>query len=313
MGFVVDAVKGIGKGIGSVAKTVAPVAGLIPGVGTLAGAALGAGGNLLSGGSFEDILKGGLGGATGGLSGGLGGLSGILGGGGGQPQQQGQGLGSLQDILLGGGAGILGSILGGGGSIGDILKGGGIGAAGGLLGGDKLGGAESAALSGLAALMLQEQAKQREALEADLNARRGLLTDQLGAAQENFASLAPVREAGMGALTGFLGGNTQGIFNTPQQAGDISGKFPAPTGIPQQPFPQQPGAPLGGPGGAPTANPQQQPLQIPQQQPSGGLSGIFAGAGPNEAVQRVLGQLQQPTTPQSLAAASQSGIGRLFS
>jgi hypothetical protein len=114
---------------------------------------------------------------------------------------------------------------------------------------------------------MQEQAQQREALEADLNARRGLLTDQLGLAQQNFASLAPARDAGMGALTGFLGGNTQGIFNTPQQAGDISGA------LPPQAFP-------GGPAGAPTANPAQPPLQIPQQGGLGNLVGATNEAAP---------------------------------
>lgn len=56
------------KGIGKVAGIAAPFASLIPGVGPLAGAAIGAGGKLLSGGGAKGAVTGGLEGAAGGLA-----------------------------------------------------------------------------------------------------------------------------------------------------------------------------------------------------------------------------------------------------
>lgn len=68
------------KGLGKVAKAAAPVAGMIPGVGTLAAAGLGAGGGLLAGEGLKGALTGAAGGALGGLGGGLLGKAGGLGG-----------------------------------------------------------------------------------------------------------------------------------------------------------------------------------------------------------------------------------------
>src|SRR6266702_4144983 len=56
------------KGIGNVVGTAAPFAGLIPGIGPLAAAGIGAGGKLLSGGGAKGALTGGLEGAAGGLA-----------------------------------------------------------------------------------------------------------------------------------------------------------------------------------------------------------------------------------------------------
>lgn len=66
------------KGIGRAVSTVAPIAGLIPGVGPLVAGGLGAGGALLGG---KNVLKSGLAGAAGGLGGELlgGPLSGLAG------------------------------------------------------------------------------------------------------------------------------------------------------------------------------------------------------------------------------------------
>jgi len=76
LGFVGDAIGAAAGGIGKLASAAAPVAGLIPGVGSLAGAALGAGGQLLQGNTnFGDIARGALGGATGGMGGGIGGIA----------------------------------------------------------------------------------------------------------------------------------------------------------------------------------------------------------------------------------------------
>ena len=80
-------VKGIGhalkkikplKLIGGLAKGASKIAGFVPGVGTLAGAALGAGGGLLSGEGFKGALKGA---ATGALPGFAKGIAGKLGAG----------------------------------------------------------------------------------------------------------------------------------------------------------------------------------------------------------------------------------------
>lgn len=76
-------VKGIGKAIkkikplkliGGLAKGASKIAGFVPGVGTLAGGLLGAGGELLSGGGLKGALKGGLSGALPGV------LRGVAGG-----------------------------------------------------------------------------------------------------------------------------------------------------------------------------------------------------------------------------------------
>lgn len=150
--------KSIGKSLGSVAKTVAPVASFIPGIGPLASAAIGAGGAALAGDNRQSILQsglmGGLGslgigalGGSGGLSGILGGLGGILGGGQ-QVPPGGYKIGTtvydsngniVSDSMASGGGflGGLGSLLQGG--LGSLL-GGGASAAGGAQGGSALGG-----------------------------------------------------------------------------------------------------------------------------------------------------------------------------
>lgn len=104
--------KKIGKAIGGVMKKAAPVVGLIPGVGTLAGAAIGAGGSVLSGNNLKSHLKhgaiGGISGAAGGLLKGSGGASSILskipGGG-----SLGKGIGGLMSGSLGGGIKAVGT------------------------------------------------------------------------------------------------------------------------------------------------------------------------------------------------------------
>lgn len=67
------------KKLGKIAKKVAPFASVIPGIGPVASAALGAGGALLSGGGLKGALSSGLQGGLGSLALGAGGMSGILG------------------------------------------------------------------------------------------------------------------------------------------------------------------------------------------------------------------------------------------
>lgn len=146
--------KSIGKSIGSVAKTVAPVASFIPGIGPIASAAIGAGGAALSGDNRQSILQSGLMGGLGSLGVGAltggGGLSSILGGlgglfgGGQQVPPGGYKIGTtvydangniVSDSMASGGGGFLsglGSLLQGG--LGSLL-GGGSTAAGGAQGG----------------------------------------------------------------------------------------------------------------------------------------------------------------------------------
>jgi hypothetical protein len=112
--------KAAGKAIGGVAKIAAPIAGFIPGVGPLAGAALGGLGSLLGGGDAQAALQ-----------------------------------------------------------------------AGGM--------------SGLTALLMQEQAKQREAQEAQINARNEILTGELNRAHDIFASKEGLRSGGMQSVLDFLG------------------------------------------------------------------------------------------------------------
>ena len=74
-GALGNAIKGAVKGVGKIASAAAPVVGLIPGVGTLAAAGIGAGGQLLQGNTdLGDIARAAAGGATGGLIGGGGNL-----------------------------------------------------------------------------------------------------------------------------------------------------------------------------------------------------------------------------------------------
>jgi hypothetical protein len=68
----------VGKVVGTVASKAAPLIAMVPGVGTLGGAALGAGGALLSGENVGTALKRGALGAAGGLAGGT--VRGLIGG-----------------------------------------------------------------------------------------------------------------------------------------------------------------------------------------------------------------------------------------
>jgi len=106
-GFLKKIAKGAGKvlgGVGDVVSKAAPLAGLIPGVGTLAGGIIGGAGGLLGnlnnknvslGSVFGNTLKGGLGGAAGGLA-----NKALLGG---------KGIGGLVGLLKGGGGGVGGA------------------------------------------------------------------------------------------------------------------------------------------------------------------------------------------------------------
>lgn len=112
-------VKKVGKVVGSVASKAAPIAALVPGVGTLGAAALGAGGALAAGKGLKGAIGSGLGGALGGLAIGGMGLTGALGklgtSGGlaslGQSFLSGGGLGKAQQAL-----GLFGGSSGGGSS-----------------------------------------------------------------------------------------------------------------------------------------------------------------------------------------------------
>jgi hypothetical protein len=163
------AFRSVGRAVGGVLKVAAPIASMIPGIGTAIGAGARIAGGLLSGDKFKDIAKstltglipgggalggiaknllggagGGIAGAVGGLLGGKGGgimsaIGGVLGGGGGK------GIGGMLGGLFGGDkspiGGLVSSVLGGitgggkGGSPLDMLGGllGGGGGAGGLL------------------------------------------------------------------------------------------------------------------------------------------------------------------------------------
>jgi hypothetical protein len=72
------AVKKAGKFVGNVASQAAPLVAMVPGVGTVAGAALGAGGAALAGKNLKTILTRGALGAAGGLAGGA--VRGLIGG-----------------------------------------------------------------------------------------------------------------------------------------------------------------------------------------------------------------------------------------
>jgi hypothetical protein len=113
--------KGIGKKVGGVVSKVAPYAGLIPGVGSLAAGALGAGGALVSGKNLKEIAKAGL---TAGGGAYLGGKAlGALNGSGAIPAvMKGGKIANIQDLITGGGAASSAAEGGGGGLI-DRAKG----------------------------------------------------------------------------------------------------------------------------------------------------------------------------------------------
>ncbi len=240
-------VKKVARGVGNIAQAAAPFVGMIPGVGTVAAAALGAGGSLLSGDSLRTAIGSGIAGGLGGLAGGalggggllgglmggagptgaasaggaggLGGLlGGLFGGGGGTPMGGGIGGGSTgsfgwADALFGGGAGggsaggLLGSILGGNGA---SAGGSNLGALGSLLslGGDIYGGLQSGSSLQDASRTLQGSTQAGiGATNAALNDSRLLLT--------------PYINAGAGAIG--QQGNLTGINGADAQQAAISG------------------------------------------------------------------------------------------
>jgi len=145
--------------------------------------------------------------------------------------------GAAGGFLSGGGpigaiAGGVGGLLGGGGA-----QGAGLGALGGLIGGQQgVDPALIAAISGISNAQLQEQQASRQASEQAFNQRNDLLSRNLQLAEQQFGEQAPLRQAGMGAVTQFLGGNTRGIFNNSASPGDLGLGAPqagqlAPTGI----------------------------------------------------------------------------------
>lgn len=173
----------VGKTVGTVAQKAAPFAGLIPGVGPLAGLALGAGGSVLAGHNLATTLKSGAMGAASGLAG-----SKLLGG---------KGIGGLlsraQGAIGSGGAaaGAEGAAAGGGGipssiggliaaaqkrgiSIGDLVKLGigGAGAVAGISSANKAGRAADAAFGKQGAIADQMNARGAPLADA---ASKGLL------------------------------------------------------------------------------------------------------------------------------------------
>ncbi len=198
------------KKVGGVAKKVAPFAGLIPGVGTLAGAAIGGLGSLASGDNIGEALKNG---AIGGLSGYGGskllGGKGILGIGGALKKvggrtpdiigadQRGNGGGTIggsgplsglpmPDIGKAPGGGGLGGVLGG---IGGLL--GGSGGVGGFLGGalKKVGGIDNVLGAGALGYGAYQQKQAGDMREKALK----LITD-------DYATRAPLRTQGLSGM-----------------------------------------------------------------------------------------------------------------
>ncbi len=189
-------IKKASRAIGNVAQKAAPYAGLIPGVGTLAGAALGAGGSALSGDSRNTILSSGIKGGVGGYLGGqVGGLPGIIGGmtgaGGGLANIGLGGLNNIANVGLSGGLGAVGG--------GSLLQGGYGGPAGqgGLLGGGGFG--SNALLGSLlnagAGLYGANQAD--NAADAQQDAARDALGLQRDIYNQQRADQEPFRQAGL--------------------------------------------------------------------------------------------------------------------
>ena len=116
MGFF----SGLGNALGSVgrfARRAAPLVGLIPGVGTLAAAGIGAAGGLLGGEGLGGAARGALGGALGGLAGG--GLSALSN----RPNAApGGASGDSGDSGGGGGGGFFGGLGGALGSVGNFAR-----------------------------------------------------------------------------------------------------------------------------------------------------------------------------------------------
>jgi hypothetical protein len=190
--------------VGGVAKKAAPLAGLIPGVGTVAGGLIGGLGSLASGDNIGEALKYGAKGAVGGyLGNAAGGLGGILGGlkrigGGGLPNADRDygitgsgsigGKGDLSGLPMpsiggapksGGLGGILGGLLGGSGGIGGLLSGGlkKIGGVDGLLGG---------AATGYGAYQMKQAGDMRN--------------KALKMVEQDYATRAPLRSQGLAGM-----------------------------------------------------------------------------------------------------------------
>jgi hypothetical protein len=170
--------------------------------------------------------------------------------------------------IAGAGGGLLGSVLGGGNPVTGALG----GALGGL-GGQSLGmdPAQIAALTGLGSTLLSEQAAARKSLEDQLNYRNQLGQRGLSMAEGAYADKEPLRQAGMGAVTGYLGGNPYGIFapTDPNNPGNLTPEPFQSTFSRQQGFtpgmgmPTIPGSqPL--PGGVVSALPGANPAQVAQ-------------------------------------------------
>jgi hypothetical protein len=181
---------------------------------------------------------------------------------------------------LGGfGSGVLGSLLGGGG-IGDSLKTGALGGLGGMLGqAAGLDPALAALLGGTGANLLGESAAQRKAQEADMNARREMLSGVMNQAQQAYGAYAPMRAQAMSQAMGALQpGALQGMFG-PTDPSNPGNMFPQP----QAAAPPAALLPMDQP-------PQTDPMKIlgqamqqqPQPQPK--------SSGPRTAIQRHLAQ-----------------------
>lgn len=257
------AVRGARKGIsaiGNVASKAAPLAGMVPGLGTVAGGLLGLGGGLVSGQGIGGSLKRGLVGAAGAglgsaLSGGAG-LPGIakriggalrLGGGGGQtPFGSGTDAGNVDASNVGGmqsgfgnltsdqvlamrRAGIVpgqGGGQSGGGGGGGIL--GGIGrfltqGGGGGQGGGGMSPLGMLLTGGAGAASMIGAGKEREK-EADFqNQMLDLQRNRMDMANQEFQRGAPAREAAQSRLISAVNRQPSGIFATSRQRGKQAG------------------------------------------------------------------------------------------
>lgn len=173
----------VGKVVGTVAQKAAPFAGLIPGVGPLAGLALGAGGSVLAGHNMATTLKSGAMGAASGLAGskllGGKGISGLLSKGAGMIGSGGAPAAAGAPATGGGGVlGSIGSLVAEakkrGISIGDLVKLGigGAGAVAGISSANKAGKQGDVASGKQAAIADQMNARGAPMAEA---ASRGLL------------------------------------------------------------------------------------------------------------------------------------------
>lgn len=201
------------------AKKAAPALAFIPGVGTLGAAAIGAAGGLFSG-KKEGGLGAALSGAAGGLMGGglkkLGSmaLAKFASGGGGGEAAPGGGGGPGWGWDESGAAGAAGAAGGGKGGIWDRIKD--FTTGGGLEGAlsnplyQKLG---SLALGGYG---LYEQGKQRKGAEKFDQKRLDVIMEQMGRAEDEWDSRAPLREGSQTALLGALatGGSMQDPFTS---------------------------------------------------------------------------------------------------